>query len=59
MSTTTTRRLARLEQTAAGPRTRPVLVAVDQAEAGRLAASHPGALIIVTGVPRAPGGLQG
>ena len=58
MSTATTRRLAKLEQAAAGPRTRPVLVAVDQAEADRLAADHPGALIIVTGGPRAPGGLQ-
>jgi hypothetical protein len=59
MTTAITQQLAKLEQAASGPRTRPVLVAVDQAEAGRLAASHPGALIIVTGVPRAPGGLQG
>ncbi len=58
MSTTTTRRLARLEQTAAGPRTRPVLVAVDQVKADRLAADHPGALIVITGGPRALGGLQ-
>jgi hypothetical protein len=57
MSTTTTRRLARLEQTAAGPRTRPVLVAVGQVEADPFAADKPGALIIVTGGPRAPGGL--
>jgi hypothetical protein len=58
MSTATTRRLARLEQAAAGPRSRPVLVAVDQADADRLAANHPGALIVVTGAPHAPGGLQ-
>ena len=58
MSTATTRRLAKLEQAAAGLRTHPVLVAVDQAEAGRLAADHPGALIIVTGVLRAARGLQ-
>jgi hypothetical protein len=59
MSMATTRRLAKLEQAAADPRNRPVLLAVDQAEADRLAADHPGALIIVTGGPRAPGGLQG
>ena len=59
MSTATTRRLAKLKQAAAGPRTRPVLVAVDQVEADRLAADHPRTLIIVTGVPRAPGRLQG
>jgi hypothetical protein len=58
MSTATTRRLARLEQAAAGPRTRPVLVAVDQAEADRLTANNPGALIVVTGGPRAPEGLH-
>jgi hypothetical protein len=58
MSPATTRRLAKLEQAAAGPRTRPVLVVVDQAEAGRLAADHPGALIVIAGVPRALGGCQ-
>jgi hypothetical protein len=58
MSTVTTRRLAKLEQAAADPRNRPVLVAVDQAEADRLA-DHPEALIIVTGVLRAARGLQG
>jgi hypothetical protein len=52
MSMATTRRLAKLEQAAAGPRTRPVL------KVGRLAADHPGALIIVTGVLRAARGLQ-
>ena len=58
MSTATTRRLAKPEQAAAGPSTRPVLIAVNQVKAVRLAANHPGALIIVTGVPRAPRGLQ-
>ena len=58
MSTAAPRRLATLEQAAADPRTSPVLVAVGQAGAGQLAADHPGALIIVTGVPRASGGLQ-
>jgi hypothetical protein len=36
----------------------PVLVAVDQAGADRLAAHHPRTLIILTGVPRSPGGFQ-
>ena len=36
----------------------PVLVAVDQAGADRLAAHHPRTLIIVAGIPRAPGGFQ-
>jgi hypothetical protein len=58
MSTATTRRLAKLEQAASGLRTHPVLVAVDQAEAGRLATDHPGALIIFTGAPHTPAGLQ-
>jgi hypothetical protein len=58
MSTATTRRLAKLEQAALGLRTHPVLVAVDQAETGRLATDDPGALIIVTGVLHALGGLQ-
>ena len=58
MNMATTRRLAKLEQAASGLRTHPVLVTVDQAEAGRLTADNPGALIIVTGGPRAPGGLQ-
>ena len=58
MSTATTRRLAKLEQAASGPRTRPVLVAVDQADADQLAANHPGAFIIVTGAPHAPEGFQ-
>jgi hypothetical protein len=49
---------AKLEQAAAAPRTRPVLVATDQAEADRLAADHPGALIVVTGGPRGARGLQ-
>jgi hypothetical protein len=57
MSTATTRRLAKLELAAAGLRTHPVLVATDQAEASRFAADHPRALVIVTSVPRAPGGL--
>jgi hypothetical protein len=59
MSTATTRRFARLEQAATGPRTGPVLVAVDQTEADRLAADQLRALIIVTGVLRAARGLQG
>jgi hypothetical protein len=58
MSTATTRRLARLEQAAAGPGTQPMRVAGYRADADQLAADHPGALII-TGAPRAPGGLQG
>jgi hypothetical protein len=58
MTTAITQQLAKLEQAAAGPRTRPVLVAVDQAWADRLAANNPGALIIVTGVLRAARGLQ-
>jgi hypothetical protein len=57
MSRATTRRLARLEQAAAGPGTQPMLVAGYRAEADRLAADRPGALIIVTGGPRMPGGL--
>ena len=59
MSTATTRRLARLEQAAAGPGTQPMRVAGYRADADQLAADHPGALIIVTGGPRALGGLQG
>jgi hypothetical protein len=58
MSTVTRLRLARLEQAASGLRAHPVLVATDQIGADRLAADHPGALIIVTGVLRAPAGLQ-
>ena len=58
MSTAITRRFVKQEQAAAGPRSRPVLVATDQAGADRLAADHPRTLIIVTGGPRAPGGLQ-
>ncbi len=58
MGPATTRPLAKLEQAAAGPKTRPVLVAVDQAGADRLAAHHPRTLIILTGVPRSPGGFQ-
>jgi hypothetical protein len=58
MSPATTRRLAKPEQAAAGPRNRPVLIAVDQAEVDRLAADPPGALIIGTGGPRALGGCQ-
>jgi hypothetical protein len=53
MSTAATR-----EQAASSLRTRPVLVSGDQAEADRLAADHPRALIVVTGVPHAPRGLQ-
>jgi hypothetical protein len=54
----TTRRLAKLEQAAAGPGTQPMLVAGYRADADQLAADHPGALIVVTGGPRAPRGLQ-
>ena len=58
MSRATTRRLVKLEQATLSLRTHPVLVAVDQAQAGRLAADHPGALIVIAGGSRAPGGLQ-
>ena len=58
MSTATTRRLAKLEQAAAGPRNRPVELAVDQVEADRLAADQLRAVTFVTGGPRAPGGLR-
>ena len=58
MSRATTRRLAKLEQAASSFRTHPVLVAVDQAGAGRLTADHPRTLIIVTGVLRAARDLQ-
>ena len=57
MSTATTRPFTKLELAAAGLRTRPVLVAVNRTDADRLA-DHPGALIIGTGGPHAPGGLQ-
>ena len=58
MSTATTRRLVKLEQATSSLRTHPVLVAVDQAQAGRLAPDHSGALMIVTGVLRAARGLR-
>ena len=67
MSSTTERRLARLEQTMAppAPLQQVMLIAADAPEAERLMAEHeewrPGrpasSLIILTGVPRSPDGI--
>ncbi len=53
MIRSTTARVARLEAATASRRSGGLLVASDQAEADRLRAQHPSALIIITGVPRA------
>jgi hypothetical protein len=58
MSTATTRRLARLERASGAGPTRLMLAATDQAKADTIALEHSGALIIMTGVPRAPRGVQ-
>ena len=52
MSRNTLARVIRLENAGASRGPRRLLVVTDQAEAGRLRAQHPDALIIVTGVPR-------
>ena len=52
MSRNTLARVIRLENAGASRGPRRLLIASDEAEADRLRAQHPEALIIVTGVPR-------
>ena len=55
MNRTTLARVARLENATANGRPKALWVASNRAESAALGAKHPNALIIVTGVPRAPG----
>jgi len=52
MNKTIHTRLEKLEQTVGDKGPAGILVAASQDEAARLQEEHPGALVIVTGVPR-------